>query len=191
MFEQLFLHIKKSVSLTAEDENIIKTYFSSKDIAKKDFLLQEGSLCKYNYFILKGCFRLYIITENGREQVIQFGLENWWITDYVSFSSGQPSKFYIQALERSEVLYYSKEKEEELFLRVPKIESYFRKNLERAYTASLIRIQYIFALSGEDRYSQFAKLYPGFIQRVPQYMLASFLGLTPEYLSEIRKKNTK
>ena len=191
MIEQLFLHIKKSVPLTAEDENILKTYFSSRSVAKKDFLLQEGGLCRYNYFIVKGCFRLYIITENGREQVIQFGLENWWITDYVSFSSGLPSTFYIQSLELSEVLYYSKEKEEELFLRVPKIERYFRKNLERAYTASLIRIQYIFALSGEERYFQFARLYPGFIRRVPQYMLASYLGLTPEYLSEIRKKNTK
>ncbi|HRB72904.1 MAG TPA: Crp/Fnr family transcriptional regulator [Flavobacterium sp.] len=186
--EQLIRHIEKSVPLTPEEKEIITTTFHSKTVAKKEILHSEGSVCQYNYFITKGCFRLYLITENGKEQVIQFGLENWWITDYSSYTSGRPSKFYIQALERSEVLYISRSEQETLFEKIPALEGYFRKNLERAYAASLTRIEYLFLLSGEERYLQFVGTYPEFAQRIPQYILASFLGISPEYVSEVRKK---
>lgn len=186
--EQLIQHIEKSVVLTPEEKNSLSLYFHKQTVSKKDFLLSEGQPCQFNYFIVKGCFRLYLCTENGKEQVIQFGIENWWITDYSSYTSGRPSKFYIQAIETSEIFYISRNEQELLFEKIPRLESYFRKNLERAYAASLTRIEYLFLLSGEERYRNFAKVYPGFVQRVPQYMLASFLGISPEYLSEIRKK---
>lgn len=186
--ESLIRHIEKSVVLTPEEKSVLEMHFEPRSVRKKEFLLSEGSISQYNYFITNGCFRLYLITENGKEQVIQFGLENWWITDYSSFTSGLPSKFYIQALENSEVFAISREQQETLFEKVPRLERYFRKNLERAYAASLTRIEYLFLLSGEERYLNFARMYPGFIQRVPQYMLASFLGISPEYLSEVRKK---
>jgi CRP-like cAMP-binding protein len=151
-------------------------------------ILAQGQICTANYFIVKGCFRMYLNTLDGTEQIIQFGIDNWWITDYTSLDSGKPSLFNIQALEKSSVVVVDKRVQEELFEKIPKLERYFRIILQRAYAASLTRIHYIFNLSGEERYHHFHRLFPEFVQRVPQYMLASYLGFTPEFLSKIRAK---
>jgi CRP-like cAMP-binding protein len=136
----------------------------------------------------KGCFRAYVINDKGVEQVVQFAIENWWITEYMSLNSGRPSEFYIQAVEDSELVAIDKKYQEELFGRLPQLERYFRIVLEKAYTASLMRIHYIFSFSGEELYNHFNTNFPGFVQRVPQYMLASYLGFTPEFLSKLRAK---
>jgi CRP-like cAMP-binding protein len=149
-----------------------------------------GQVCNACYFVVKGCLRMYTIPDNGTEQIVQFGIDNWWICDYTSFDSQKPSMFNIQAVEPSTLIYIDKKSQEELFAKVPKLERYFRLILQRAYSATLMRVHYIFTSTGEARYHHFNSLFPEFVQRIPQYMLASYLGFTPEFLSKIRAKKS-
>jgi CRP-like cAMP-binding protein len=188
MTESLKEHIQKFANIPDDDMTAILACFKSIDVAKKNNLLVEGKICKSNYFVSKGCLRLFFINEKGMEQTIQFALENWWLADYISFSSQIPSNFYIQAVERSEVLVLDFDVQEELLSRFPQMERYFRLVHQRAHAASQFRIKTLYNHSREDLYHLFNKRYPEFVQRIPQYLLASFLGFTPEYLSEIRNK---
>lgn len=174
--------------LTEEEQQVLLSGFRYQEVKRKEHLLRQGQICNGNYFVLKGCFRMYYVNENGIEQVVQFGIDNWWITDYDSFEKRIPSQYYIQAVEQSEIAILDKQVQQELFARIPLLDRYFRLILQRAYAASLQRIRYIFDFSGEERYLHFSRSYPEFIQRVPQYMLASYLGFTPEFLSKIRAK---
>jgi CRP-like cAMP-binding protein len=186
MLENLKNHIARFVEIDEQDYAEILPYFRVIQAKKKQNLLTEGKICKSNYFVSKGCLRLFFVNEKGIEQTIQFALENWWIADYTSFSSQKPSGFYIQAVEKSEVLALDFVSQEEMLHRFPQMERYFRLVHQRAHAATPFRIKFLYSLSKEEFYNHFNKLYPEFVQRIPQYLLASFLGLTPEYLSEIR-----
>jgi CRP/FNR family transcriptional regulator len=188
MLAGVISHMKKFISLTEAEEQLLVLYLTVKEVKKKEHLLKQGEVCRENYFILEGCFRLYLITSKGTEQVIQFGIENWWITEYHSYKSGLPSGFYLQAVENARVVALDRTLQEELFEKLPQLEKYFRLVLEKAYSAQLMRIHYIFNLTGEEQYRMMVEKYPEFVQRVPQYMLASFLGITPEFLSMLRAK---
>jgi CRP-like cAMP-binding protein len=190
MIENLAAHIRRFVTLTSEEEKMVLAGFACRDVKKKDHILKEGQLCTSNHFILKGCFRMYAITETGLEQIVHFGIENWWITDYMSLDRQIPSQFSIQAIEPSTIAILHKQAQDELFDRVPKLERYFRLVLQRAYAASIMRVKFIFTESGEERFRNFNNAFPEFIQRIPQYMLASYLGFTPEFLSKIRAKKS-
>lgn len=190
MYATLFDHIRKFVPLNGDEEALLSLHLHHKTVTKKSHLLKGGQICTANYFVIKGCFRMYVISEDGNEQIIQFGIDNWWITDYLSFDKQTPSQFYIQAVEPSEIVVLDRQIQDELFRQIPQLERYFRMILQRAYSASLMRIQYMFNLSGEALYHQFSSSFPDFVQRVPQYMLASYLGFTPEFLSKIRAKKS-
>jgi CRP-like cAMP-binding protein len=189
--QQLLNHIQRFVLLNEEEQEILYSYITCQDISKKDYLLRQGQVCTANYFILQGCIRLYYINDNGTEQILHFGIDNWWISDYESLEKQVPSEFYLQTVEPTRVAVLKKSVQEELFTKIPKMERYFRMVFQRAYTASQMRIKYIYTFSGEERYHHFNNAFPGFIQRIPQYMLASYLGFTPEFLSKIRAKKEK
>lgn len=191
MTEQLKKHISQHISITDEIIDYILEYFKVQSYDKKVYLLQEGQHCKYLYFVKKGCLRLFFIDEKGNEQTIQFAIENWWITDLTAFHSGKLAEFNIQAIEATEVLEIDKASLEELLRNFPQMERYYSKIYQRAYAASLMRVKHIFTFSKEAFYEMFSTKYPQFIQRIPQKILASFLGFTPEYLSELRKKHMK
>jgi CRP-like cAMP-binding protein len=191
MYEKLFDHMSRYIHLEAKELTILLSHLQLRNISKKEFLLKEGQLCSGMYFVISGCFRLYSITESGSEQILQFGIENWWISDYHSFENKIPSLYYIQAVEDSQVAVISMEVYEELFLKVPKLDRYFRLMMQRAYTASLRKKELLLCQSDQTRYQQFTESFPDFVQRIPQYMLASFLGFTPEYLSMLRAKNKR
>jgi CRP-like cAMP-binding protein len=188
MFQSLFNHIGRYVTLDEKEQAILSAGLQYRKLEKKDHLLKEGAVCTANYFILDGCLRLYFISETGKEQTIQFGIENWWISDLNSMAHQTPSPFFIQAIEISEVAILDRQAEMILLESLPKLERYFRLILQRAYAASAMRLYYLSSLSGAERYDQFTRLFPGFIQRIPQYMLASYLGFTPEFLSRIRAR---
>lgn len=188
MSQNLKNHIEKFVGIGEQDFAKILTYFTVIDVAKKQNLLVEGKTCKCNYFVSAGCLRLFFINEKGVEQTIQFALEDWWLADYTSFSSQEPSDFYIQAVEKSQILALDFLSHEKLLQQFPQMERYFRLVHQRAHAASQFRIKSLYSVSREELYHLFHKRYPGFVQRIPQYLLASFLGFTPEYLSEIRSK---
>ncbi|KAA8479148.1 CRP-like cAMP-binding protein [Arcticibacter tournemirensis] len=181
-------HIEKFAQISDEEFEEIKKFFDTKDVAKKENLLEEGQICKHHYFVLKGLLRKFFINEKGTEQTTEFAIETWWLTDNFAYENKIPSDFYIQAVEQSTILYISQDNQEKLLTAFPIMERYFRFVYQRAYAAAQRRIQYLFTFSKEAFYFQAVRNHPEFVQRVPQYLIASYLGFTPEYLSEIRKR---
>lgn len=184
--EALFNHIARFTRLTEDDKAYLSSVLSERTVKKKELLLKEGQLCTTNYFISKGCCRLFYVNEKGVEQIVQFGIDGWWITDLVAYTTQEPASFFLQAVEPSELVLWDKRREDELFGKVPALERYFRLILQRAAAAAQQRFRYFSEFTGEERYHHFNNSFPEFIQRVPQYMLASYLGFTPEFLSKIR-----
>lgn len=184
--DQLIAHIRKFIDLDEDEAAIVTSYFGNENHPKKTLLLKEGQICTNQYFILKGCLRLYIINDKGNEQTLQFGIENWWITDFMSLQTQNPSRFYIQTVENSEVLTINKNAFDDLLVKLPKMERYFRLILQKSYAASQMRIMFLYTKSAEERYHHFNSLQPEFVQRIPQYMLASYLDFSAEFMSKIR-----
>lgn len=181
-------HLRKFVDIDEEEFEKILTYFTLLEVNKKDNLLVEGDVCRSHYFVLSGCLRMFFVNEKGVEQTTQFAIENWWITDNMAFERQQPSAFHIQAVEYSHVLKIDHREQEQLIQLFPKMERYFRFIYQRAYAASQRRIRFLYEFTREELYHHFNDHYPAFVQRLPQYLIASYLGFTPEYLSEIRSK---
>lgn len=188
MLQPLLQHIEKFIQLPAADYNGIAAFFKRVTVKKKESLLTEGKICQANYFVEKGLLRMFFINNGGVEQTTQFAMENWWLADYTSFSSRKPCVFNIQAVENSTILVLEHAAQEEMLKQYPVMERYFRLIHERAHAAAQFRIKMLYDFSREELYHHFNNSYPQFVQRVPQYLLASFLGFTPEYLSEIRAK---
>jgi len=188
MHQELKDYIKRYIDISETELMVFQSYLIQKKIRKKEFLLREGITCKSRYFITKGCVRMYYIDHKTNEQIIHFGIDNWWITDYQSLIYKEPSKLYIQATENTELLELSQFNFEKLCLELPKTERLFRKIMEKTYIAIQNRMEYMISLSGEEFFRKFITSNPDFAQRVPQYMIASYLGMTPEFVSKLRAK---
>jgi CRP-like cAMP-binding protein len=188
MYELFFKSLNEKIALTNEEEEIIKSYLTPKKLRKKQYLLQAGDICKAIAFVEKGTLRAYSTDEKGNEHIIQFALEGWTIGDMYSFMTGEPALYHIDALEDSELVLISKSAQEEILARVPKYETYTRMQLTGAYMAMQKRLTSMISLSVEERYKHFISVYPDIAQRVPQHMIASYMGLKPETLSRVRKK---
>lgn len=186
MHKALFKHIEKFVVLEPFELDILESTVSLSTVKKKEHMLQEGQVCNTIYFIVKGCMRQYIINSKGTEQTLQFGIENWWLTDYLSYHNKVPSHFYIQAVENCEIIAIEKPVLESLFIQIPKLERYFRIVSQKSFGAAQMRIKFLFTMSAEERYHHFNNLFPEFVQRIPQYMLASYLDFSAEFMSKIR-----
>lgn len=181
-------HLQKFISVSDEEFEVILNYFRVIQVKKKEILQHEGKLCRHQFFVLTGCLRKYLLNEKGVEITTEFALETWWMSDNRAFEFQTEALFSIQAVENSEILTIDLESQEKLYRNFPIMERYFRFVYQRAFAAYQMRLKYLYTMSKEDYFFHFYDLYPGFVQRVPQYLLASFLGLTPEYLSELRKK---
>lgn len=191
MHTPLIGHIKTYIDIDDKTVDVIHKYFVPVFLNNKDFLLQTGQICKSLYFVSKGCLRMFIYNEKGIEQITQFALENWWIADYFSFIDQKKTDYNIQAIEKSEIFSISYSSYYKLLTEAPSLEKYFRIIAQRALAAAQVRLMLNLTLSKEEMYLHFSSSFPDFVQRIPQYMLASYLGITPEYLSEIRKKTCK
>lgn len=188
MSEAFFSHLNKFTPISKVEFDEIITYFEIKKFGKKEILMEAGSVCNKHFFVLKGCLQMFYTNEKGTEQTLQFAIENWWLTDNLAFRQHRKTEFCIQAVENSEVLSIDFNNQELLLEKFPQLEKYFRNVFEKAYGAAQMRVKYIFDYSKEEMFFTFRDQYPEFIERVPQYLIASFLGLTPEYLSEIKSK---
>jgi CRP-like cAMP-binding protein len=188
MYELFFQKLNEKVSFNQEEQDIIRNYLTPKKLRKRQYLLQEGDICKFIAFVEKGTLRAYSVDDKGNEHIIQFALEGWTISDLYSFMTGEPATYNIDALEDSELVLISKSAQEEILKKCPKYETYTRLQLTGAYLAMQKRLTSIISLPLEERYNNFMKLYPNIVQRVPQHMIASYMGLKPETLSRLRKK---
>ncbi|PZR28689.1 MAG: cyclic nucleotide-binding protein [Citrobacter freundii] len=188
MHELLLRNIKQKIDLTIQEKERLKTFFIPKKLRKKQYLLQEGEVCQYAAFVEKGMLRSYSVDKKGNEHILQFATENWWISDLYSFFSGEPSVYMIDALEDSELLLIRKDKYEEMLQTIPSMERYFRLLLQNNLIAIQRRLNDKLSLSAEDLYLNMIQTCDSIPQRVPQHMIASFLGITRETLSRIRKQ---
>lgn len=187
MFEVLFSHIEEKVALTDSDREAIKHFFVPKKLRKRQYLLQEGDLCKNMAFIAKGLLRTYNIDDRGNEHMSVFGWEGWWLSDFNSFLTGQPAVFNIDAIENSELLLLSSTDYEALTLAVPIMDRYFRILYQNSIVTKERRLMNSITYTAEEQYLRLAQAQPQIIERVPQNLIASYLGLAPETLSRIKK----
>ena len=187
-FAPLITHVRKYVSLDEQEAAVLVDHIRHRQIKKKEFLLHEGQVCTANYFVLKGCMRMYFIREDGVEQITQFAIENWWLTDFQSLDWQQPSRFNIQSIEPTALAILDRDKLTPLCDRLPQIDRYLRLVAQRALAANQQLRFYMQSDTSEERYLRFTTGFPEFIQRIPQYMVASYLGFTPEFVSKIKTR---
>ncbi|HVU54279.1 MAG TPA: Crp/Fnr family transcriptional regulator [Puia sp.] len=187
MFELLYKKITEKIPLSEEEFEVCKTLFTSKKVRKKQFLQQEGDVSRYQFFVNNGLLRSYTIDEKGVEHILQFALEGWWTADLYSFFTEEPSLFNIEALEDSELLLITRPSWETLLEKLPVLERYFRILIQNSLIATQRRLMESLSETAEKKYLKFMKMYPESIQRVPQHMIASYLGITRETLSRLRR----
>lgn len=189
-YERILQNIARYIQLTHEETEYFVSILQVKKLRKKQYLVQEGEICRYETFINEGCLRVYQVDEKGLEHVAMFGTEGWWISDMYSFLASTPAQYNVDALEASEVFCIDKPSLEELYLRIPKFERFFRILLQNAFIAQQQRIIAALSKTAEERYLDFLERYPLLEQRIPQHQIASYLGIAPESLSRIRKQLT-
>lgn len=185
---KLLYYIQKWTEISEADEKIILAAFEGFSINRKNLLLERDDVCQYLFFIIKGCLRSYFVDEKGVEHIYQIRMDNNWISDLESFFSESPSKYYIEAIEKSQLLRISKERLELLYDQIPALERYFRILFQKAYVNALKRLNATMWDPAIDRYRDMLKEHPDMFQRVPLVFIASYLGITPESLSRIRKQ---
>ena len=189
--ESLISYFDNHLTLTDEEKQAVRKSFSEKRVKRRQFILQEGDVCKLNTFVVEGCFRMYMLDENGKEHNLQFAIENWWIGDIASFHSEEPSRLNIEAIENSIILQIKKEDQLRLFVDYPKFNRIFRIFTENELASYQRRVIQNISSTAEERYIDFINRYPDFVNRISNVQIASFLGITPEFLSTIRKKLSK
>jgi CRP-like cAMP-binding protein len=181
----LLSSIAKYVSLTGDEEKELVARFSYKKVKRKQFLLEAGDVSTRSIFVISGCLRSYAVDKNGTEHVLQFAPTGWWITDMRSYLTAEPARLNIDAIEESEVLYISKSDFEELNLRIPKFEHFNRVIAQNAIATYQHRQVDHSTLSAIERYANFCELYPSLIKTLPQKQVASYIDVTPEFLSKM------
>lgn len=188
MYAEILNHISKEITLTASEEEEFKGIISEVKVARKDFLIEPGQRVTSEYYVVKGCLQAYYRDQAGENHIIQFAVEDWWISDFESFFSEKPAQLYVQAIEDSVLLEIEKEALELLYARIPAFERFFRIKITGAFVALRNRILSTLQKTAKERYIEFCEIYPQIEKRVPNYQIANYLGLKPESLSRIRKE---
>jgi CRP-like cAMP-binding protein len=188
MVELILANVSKHISLSEEEKEYFLSILQPKKLRRRQYLVQAGEPCRYECFVNKGCLRQYYVDDRGSERILSFAVEDYWISDMYGLIMGQPALTNIDALEDCELILIEKNAFEELLVRVPKFERFFRIILQRAFVSHQRRIIENISLQAEERYCRFVERYPALEQRLPQKQIAAYLGITPESLSRIRRQ---
>lgn len=186
-----FQHLENYINLTDEEKAVLAPKLKPRNYLKGQFILQAGDVCKYNTYIISGKVRSFFLDENDAEHIISFGIENWWTGDLGSFITQKPADFHVQCIANTQVVQIAYDDLQQLYQDIPKIDRFFRLIIQKAYVNAQKRIVQNYSLSARKRYLLFCEEYPEIAQRVPQYMIASYLGITKEFLSSIRSQIAK
>ena len=181
-------HIRNFVQLSEAEAESILSVVRHRKYRKGQYVVQAGDICKEQSFVLSGCLKVYQVDQNGKEHVVAFAIENWWTGDLGSFIAQKPADYNVQCLEDSELIQFPFEHMEELYDKVPVLERFFRLHIQRSYVAAQRRVVDRMSIPAKELYLQFADKYPELNQRIPQYLIASYLGITPQFLSKIRRE---
>ena len=187
-FNLILANVSKHIQLDERESSYFTGVLRRIPVSKKEILLRQGNVCKHIYFVNDGALRAHYTDKNDRETTIMFGVADWWITDMYSFLNQQPALMSLEALENSEVLELSKTDLDRLYIEVPKFERFFRIIIQNAYVREQVRVIHNLSMTAEERYEVFIQKYPHIVQRVTQKQIASYLGITPEFLSTIRAR---
>lgn len=188
MHELLIESVATKIPLTSEDERRIKAYFIPKKVRKRQYILNAGDVCRYITFVEKGMLRSFTVDHHGDEHVVQFATEGWWISDIGSFLSGDEALYNIEALEDAELLNLSKQSMDEMLISLPAMERYFRLLMQNNIVALQRRVVAYMSLTAEEKYLKLMEVAPDVMSRASQQHIASYLSITPETLSRIRKQ---
>lgn len=186
MFQEIDQFVSKYITLTEEQTEFFHSLLKHRVVKKKNFLLQEGEICDFEAFILKGCIRSYYLDKEGVETILLFAVEEWWVSDLTSFSERKPSNLFIETVEDSELLSIDYKNKSLLFEKVPAFERMFRLLVQRSLSVLQQRFYASVSQTAEERYLHFLEKYPLIAQRVPQHQIARYIGVSPEFLSKVR-----
>jgi CRP-like cAMP-binding protein len=191
MFDSLFAYFesRSSLVLSEQEREIIQSGFHPKNLRKRQYFLQQGDICRNMGFIVRGASRMYSVDSKGHEYILRFGMENWWIGDYESYKLLTPSRYHIEMLEDTDLLTVTNEKILKMMDIIPAVAATIKALDQQNAIITANRVHASISLTAEERYDELAKNYPAFLQRFPQNMIASYLGITPETLSRIKKNN--
>jgi CRP-like cAMP-binding protein len=181
-------YFQQYLPFSPEEQELITSKFTLRNIKRKQMILQEGFICKHYFFVVEGCFKMYAIDEKGNEHNLQFAAENDWIADIGSFHSEKPSKLFIEALEASVILQVEQHDLYFLYTNIPKLNIIFKVITEHKFIELQNRVLQNISSTGQQRYLNFLEQYPKLASRLPNTQIASYLGITPEFLSKIRKE---
>ncbi len=188
MHPLLEANLSRHLQLTEEEKAILWSATTVRKFRKRQYILQAGDICRHENFVLKGCIRVYYVDDAGTEHIIMFAVEDWWTSDLLSFLTQTPATLNIDALEDCELLQIEHSAFEDLYRKIPKLERFFRIMMQNAYIAQQQRILFNISKTAKERYLYFIEKYPKLEQRLPQHQIAAYLGITPEFLSQIRKQ---
>lgn len=186
MFTEIDRFVAKYIHLTAAESDFFHSLLKPRHVKKKTFLLQEGEICDFEAFILKGCIRSYYLDKEGTETILLFSIEDWWVSDLTSFSERVASNLFIETIEDSDLLSMDYAGKALLFEKIPAFERMFRLLVQRSLSVLQQRFYATVSQTAEERYLQFLEKYPQMAQRVPQHQIARYIGVSPEFLSKIR-----
>lgn len=190
-FSAIDSHVQRTCKLTTAQLNRFHELLELRSVPKKTVLLHPGEICQFEAYVNKGCLRTYYINEDGAEIVLQFAVEDWWISDIASFHNQVPGRLFIETLENCELFILTPETKEQLLLEIPAFERFFRLLVQRHLTSLQNRVISTLSLNGENKFRLFAQQYPAILKRVPQFHIAAYLGMTPEFLSKVRSRISK
>jgi CRP-like cAMP-binding protein len=185
-FSTLLQHIRRFIELNDDEAAFFTSLLRYKKLRKRQFLVQAGEVHRFESYVLRGCLRAFFTHRDGQEHITQFAVEDWWIADDSSYLLGEPAMLDVEALEDCVLLQLHFDDRERLFRQIPKFERFFRIAFERSFLAQQRRILNNLSMSAEERYLDFLERYPLIAQRVPQYHIAAYLGVSAEFLSKIR-----
>ena len=187
-FEVLQAYLTARATFSAEDLAFMQTVFIPRRLAAGDFLQRAGEVAHYAAFVARGCLRSFVIDAKGKEHIVQFAAEDWWLADAISLNTGTPSQYFFAAIEDSDLLLVDAEGQQQIVDRIPGYSAAMRAGLQKHAASKDLRIVKALSASAEERYLDFMRTFPTIAQRVPQWMVASYLGVSPETVSRIRKQ---
>jgi CRP-like cAMP-binding protein len=186
MFAEIDRFVARYIHLSEEESTFFHSLLKHRQLKKRSFLLQEGEICDFEAFILKGCIRSYYLDQEGVETILLFAVEDWWVSDLTSFAERTPSNLFIETLEDCELLFIDYTGKALLFEKIPAFEHMFRLLVQRSLGVLQQRLYGVLSQTAEERYLQFLEKYPLIAQRVPQHQIARYIGVSPEFLSKVR-----